>query len=210
MKTSEAIDKLSLAFVEAQSELKNAAFDKINPHFKSKYATLAGVRDTVTPVLAKHGLAVIQGTAVADGGFVVTTRLLHKSGQWIESAYPFNLAKPQEMGSAMTYARRYSLAAICGIASEEDDDGNAAQVATPQKPVAMPAANGTPGASKGANRGEYERYVKEIRNATGTANLSSWYQQNIKGIDALPPDWLDELRVEYNDKLSELKQKAAA
>lgn len=88
-------------------------------------------------------------------------------------------------------------------------DGNKYVDETPE-PVAMPAANGTPGASKAANRGEYDRLVREIRNANGKAALEKIYKDNITEIDALPPDFLDELRIEYNDRLSELKQKAAA
>lgn len=209
MKTSEKIDLFSKAYVAAQADLKNATFDKINPHFKSKYATLAGMRDSLTPALAKHGLAVLQGTTEAGSGFIVTTRLIHESGQWIESAYPFAISKPQEMGSAYTYARRYSLAAICGIASEDDDDGNSAQGAE-TKPKEMPAANGTQGASKSALRPEYDAFVKDIRNATGIAKLETWKNENLGAIDKLPPDWIDELRVEFVDKKSELERKAAA
>jgi hypothetical protein len=209
MKSSKTIDKLSAAFVAAQAELKNATFDKVNPHFKSKYATLAGVRDTITPILAKHGLAVAQGTALmGEAGYAVITRLMHNSGQWIESEYPFQTDKPQQMGSAYTYARRYSLAAICGIASEEDDDANTAQVSSP-KPV-MATVNGTAGASKAFNRGTYDIMVKEIRDANGVKALETWYQDNVKTLDAMPPDWLDELRIEYSDKISELKKGLAA
>ena len=144
MKTSDQTADLFAAFVKAQAELKNATFDKVNPHFKSKYATLAGTRDGIVAVLSKHGLAVIQGSDVSEVGPVINTRLVHTSGQWIESSYPFAIDKPQQMGSAMTYARRYSLAAICGIASEEDDDGNVAQASQPANPLTPVNSNGTP------------------------------------------------------------------
>lgn len=77
------------------------------------------------------------------------------------------------------------------------------------KPV-MVAANGTPGASKAASRAPYDALVKDIRNAASVTALKDWYQSNIKAIDELPPDFVDELRVEYNDKLSELKAQVAA
>lgn len=123
------LNKLAPALAKAQGEMSNATLNKINPHFKSKYADLAGIRDTVTPVLSKHGLSIVQFTQLTNIGFCLITRLLHESGQYIEGQYPLPelLDKPQAMGSAVTYARRYTLSAMCGIAAEEDDDGEAAQ-----------------------------------------------------------------------------------
>jgi len=127
-------DTLASALAKAQGEMRNAPLNKVNPHFKSKYADLAAVRDAVAPVLAKHGLAVTQTTALQDGVFVLLTTLRHSSGEIVESVYPLPMVpeQPQKMGSALSYARRYSLAAMVGIASDEDDDANAAQ--TPAKP----------------------------------------------------------------------------
>lgn len=115
--------------MKAQAELKNASLNKINPHFRSKYADLAEIRDTVMPTLTKHGLGIIQFTRVTDLGFFLVTRLIHTSGQFIEGEFPLpvDVNKPQSLGSAITYARRYGLSAICGITADEDDDGNAAQ-----------------------------------------------------------------------------------
>lgn len=123
------------ALAKAQGELKNATLNKINPHFKSKYADLAGIRDAVAPVLAKHGIALTQTVTSMDGTFFVNTTLW-KGGEKIESLCPIMCAAgagAQQFGSAMTYARRYSMAAIVGIAAEEDDDANAAQDAKPQQ-----------------------------------------------------------------------------
>lgn len=140
MKTSDNINELATALAAAQAEMKNATLNKVNPHFKSKYADLAGIRDTVTPALTKHGLAIVQGTDTVDSGIVVVTRLMHKSGQWMESRFPISYDKPQAMGSAYTYARRYSLSAMCAISADEDDDANAAN----EKPVAPIKKNITP------------------------------------------------------------------
>jgi len=126
MRTSENIDQLATALASAQSEMKNAKLNKVNPHFKSKYADLAEIRDTVTPALSKHGIAVVNGTDATEGGLHVVTRLIHKSGQWIESRFPIAYDKPQTMGSAITYGKRYNLAAVANIAADEDDDANAA------------------------------------------------------------------------------------
>lgn len=89
-------------------------------------------------------------------------------------------------------------------------DGNKYVDEKQEPPAVMPAANGTPGASKAANRDTYANLVKDIRNAASVTALKSWYQANVTTIDALPPDFLDELRVEYNDRLSELKAQVAA
>lgn len=127
MRTSDQINELAAALSLAQAEMKNAKLNKQNPHFKSRYSDLAEIRDAVTPALTKNGLSIVQGTdTVDDGKLIVVTRLLHKSGQWIESRFPISHDKPQAMGSAITYGRRYTLSAICNIAADEDDDGNAA------------------------------------------------------------------------------------
>jgi len=134
MHTSDQLNEIASALVKAQASMKNAALTKTNPHFKSKFADLAEVRNTVVPVLAANGIAVVQ--ALAEN--VVMTRLIHVSGQWIESACSIPAGQDmQKMGSAITYARRYSLSAICGIAADEDDDANAAATpATGPKAVA--------------------------------------------------------------------------
>lgn len=126
---SSGLSNLTKALVKAQAELKNASLNKTNPHFKSRYADLAEIRDTVMPTLSKHGIALVQYTQIGSAGFYLVTRLMHESGEVIESRFPLpeNTDKPQQMGSAITYARRYMMAAICGITAEEDDDGNAAQ-----------------------------------------------------------------------------------
>jgi len=126
---------------EAQAEMKNASLDGLNPHFTSRYATLASIRDATVPILAKHGIALVQGTQVLDGTLVAFTRLAH-GDEWYESTYPVAIEKPQQMGSAITYAKRYMLAAMCGIAAEDDDDGNAAQTSGATPKVARAKANG--------------------------------------------------------------------
>lgn len=122
---------LTQALADAQAELKNAAMDGVNPHFKSKYATLASVRDAVMPTFAKHGIAVTQ-TMVATEGMPLLRTTIYKGEEAIHSDFPLaiDFGNAQKVGSYLTYARRYSLAAIACISADEDDDGNAA---TPQK-----------------------------------------------------------------------------
>lgn len=208
MRTSESINELATALAAAQAEMKNAKLNKTNPHFKSRYADLAEIRDTVTPALSRHGIAVMQGTDMTETGLVVVTKLVHKSGQWIESRFPIAQDKPQSMGSAYTYARRYSLSAMCAISADEDDDANAAN----DKPVAvaMPSVNGTQGASKAGSRAAYEKMISSIRSTPTLRALDDWYKANVADIDKLPPEWLDELRMEYVDRQSDLKKTLAA
>jgi hypothetical protein len=132
------IGKLAAAIARAHGSINNAPVDSTNPHFNSKYASLAAVRDAVIPELAKQEVAVVQYTGVAGGWIVLHTALLHSSGEFLEGVYPVAsaLAKPQEIGSALTYARRYTLSAIGGIAAEEDDDGNSAQEAANKREAA--------------------------------------------------------------------------
>lgn len=214
MKTSDAIDQIATALAKAQGEMKNAPLNKVNPHFKSRYADLAVIRDTVVPALSKNNIAVTQGTDFDNGALMVVTRLVHASGQWMESRFPIAIDKPQAMGSAYTYAKRYSLSAICAISADDDDDANAAndggKVPDAPKPVSMPSINGTPGASKAGSRATYDKMVQTIRDAPTVKALADWYQANVKEIDKLPSDWIDELRLEYTDRQNELKKQLAA
>lgn len=128
MITSDSITKFAPAFLAAQKQMTHAIKDANNPHFKSKYANLPGVIEAVKEALNTHGITFTQSASPSDGiSLNLTTRLLHESGEWIEDTAPCPLPKqdPQGFGSAMTYMRRYCLAAICGIA-QDDDDGNAA------------------------------------------------------------------------------------
>jgi hypothetical protein len=133
MQTSDTIADLAAALAAAQGEIENAVKNSANPHFRSKYADLAEIINTVRPVFARHGLAVVQSPSYDGGIASVTTMLTHKSGQWIRdtASAPASKLDSQGIGSATTYLRRYSLAAFAGIA-QEDDDGNAAS----RKPAA--------------------------------------------------------------------------
>lgn len=126
MQTSESIAALAEALAKAQADMGSVAKDGINPHFRSRYASLASVLDAVRGPLAAQGLSVVQGAESGDDGVVVvSTRLLHASGEWIESKLSARPAKAdtQGIGSCVTYLRRYSLMSICGVAPD-DDDGN--------------------------------------------------------------------------------------
>lgn len=123
--------ELFAALSQAQSEVGDPLKDSVNPHFRSKYADLAGVLDSVRKVFASKGLGIVQAPSSAGAQVSVTTLVTHKSGQWMSSTVSVRLAKddtqvvgPQVVGSTITYLRRYSLSAMAGVA-QTDDDGNA-------------------------------------------------------------------------------------
>lgn len=128
MQTSSTIAKLSMALIAAQAEVRNPKLDSVNPHFKSKFASLAEVRETVLPVLHKHGLALAQYPKASPGFAGCVNVLLHNSGEYMieECLLPLDKPNAHGAGSCITYARRYSLQSIAGVVADEDDDANAA------------------------------------------------------------------------------------
>jgi len=136
MTTSENVDKIFPAFILAQSETAAAKKSSENPFFKSKYADLAEIIETAKPALIKNGLGIIQSPSGNGQAISVTCRIIHSSGQWIEDTITLTAVKsdPQAMGSAITYGRRYQLAALLNIAQEDDDGNNASGSAKGQKP----------------------------------------------------------------------------
>jgi hypothetical protein len=127
MRHSESIKELAMALAKAQAQLRPAIKDSANPFFKNKYADLSSVWEACRDALHAHGLAVVQAPLSTEAGAGVETMLLHSSGEWMSETLILPLAKndPQGAGSAITYARRYALAAFVGVCPE-DDDANAA------------------------------------------------------------------------------------
>lgn len=155
MNKSEQINELASALSKAQSEIKGAVEDSTNPHFRSKYASLQSYIDASKTALSKHGLSVTQ--LLTDSGcelnmVTIETVLMHSSGQWISSQFSVPIGSKQDAqayGSACTYARRYSYAAIVGIAPIDDDANmasasmTASQMSTPneeKQPRKLPAS----------------------------------------------------------------------
>ena len=158
-----SIDQIATALCLAQGEIENAVKNSANPHFRSRYADLAEIINTVRPVFTKHGLSVVQSPSYADGLVNVTTLLMHKSGQWIRdtASAPASKLDAQGVGSAVTYLRRYSLAAFAGIA-QEDDDGNAAS--RPAKQAAV-------------DESQLLDYVAAIESAPSSEELQRLYKE---------------------------------
>lgn len=142
---SESIADLTKALVQVQKSLTTAKKNAENPFFRSKYADLAAIWEVCREPLAENGLAVTQlPTILDDGTQTLTTMLLHESGEWLTSVLkilPNKPNDPQAVGSAITYARRYALAAIVGVTVEgEDDDAQAAS----QKPTSTRGQSARP------------------------------------------------------------------
>ena len=139
---SEQIDALAKALAAAQAELLPAIKDAQNPHLRNRYADLASCWDAIKACLPHHGLSVVQGGCTRSGRDYIRTTMLHASGQWIAGMTPIIIGDPkginpmQALGSAMTYARRYGLAAICGLTAEDDDGAGAGHPAArqPERP----------------------------------------------------------------------------
>jgi hypothetical protein len=131
---SDSLANLASAMAKAQASMGGAHKDSTNPHFKSKYADLSSVVDAIKPCLTENGLAYLQFVRTSEEGVGVETLLSHSSGEYI-LADPFYVPVEKRnahgFGSALTYARRYSLAAVCGLKAD-DDDGNAAVAAPAQ------------------------------------------------------------------------------
>lgn len=152
MNKSPEIKNLAAALAKAQAEVGGVAFDSVNPHFKSKYASLSAYLDSMVDPFTKNGLSVSSSVEDGDKGMYLATLLLHSSGEWIEYRTPMILNKNdmQGLGSAETYSRRYRIAAIANVAADEDDDGNEASKspqhrAPPAKTSAQSAVIGKSG-----------------------------------------------------------------
>ena len=137
MPTSPTIAALAAALVKAQSAMGGAKKDSTNPHFKTAYADLASVWDACRAPLANAGLSIVQLVSSDPTHAIIETILAHSSGEWVSStlAVPLTKSDAQGLGSAITYGRRYALAAIVGVCPA-DDDGEAA-VARPTQFTAV-------------------------------------------------------------------------
>lgn len=191
---SDNIATLACALLGAQSEMGGAKRDAKNPHFKSTYATLETVIETAKPALQAYGIAFMQAPGqLVDGALEVTTMLVHgESGQWMRSTLHVPLQKrdPQGVGSAITYACRYSLMAMLGI-PPVDDDGESA----------MDRSGGKDTLSKADARPIYTKLVEDMRRQTSKSDLRSWISDpDVKAMRAqLPADWDAKLRQEAAD-----------
>lgn len=173
---------LATALAAFHTNLPEVHKGSTNPAFKSKYADLADVVKVVLPALAAQGLAWITRPVMTEDGFVLAYELRHVSGESIVGEWPLpdpTKAKPQELGSAVTYAKRYTLSAVTGIAPDDDDDGNAASTDNAPRAAARVPAR--------------ERVAKAASAIAGTGSR-----------DALTKVW-DDVRKSGLDGVAEIK-----
>jgi hypothetical protein len=209
MRQSEAVKEIGGALAKAQAEMGRVLRDKTakvptksGGSYSFDYADLASVLDVVKPALAKHGIAVVQAAGIEGDRVTVETRLLHASGEWLESTLamkPDDLS-PQKIGSAVTYARRYALSSMVGVASEEDDDGNGAQgnnAETKGRAATKPVESKRPGrtapASPEARKADLKaRMVKAgIQGAHVPEKLGEWLGRPVDGSTVITvDDWM--------------------
>jgi hypothetical protein len=186
-------DKICAAYVAAFAELEAATKTANNPHFKSKYADLPTVIDAIKPHLSKHGLAFMQMPKPSEGGVSIETILIHSSGDKLSMGVlfvPANRHDAHGFGSALSYARRYSLMTCFGLPQEdqEDDDGNAAVKSQQVPPIKFINVN---------QFDELQKLVDYTR--TDLALLCKHYK--IKALKELPESRFDAVKAALEKKI---------
>ena len=181
MKTSSTTKGLSAALAKALATIANPSKDATNPHFKSKYATLDGGLVVIREALSSVGISFSQATRM-DGDLLMLDTRLMLGDEWLEGEYPVCKfpARQQEIGSALTYARRYSLFAIVGVAGEDDDDANAGNVTVANSLL--------------------DSLKKEMAEAQTLEALDAWQAKSLSRINRLAQSDKDALRKAYSEK----------
>lgn len=190
--TSEAIDQIGAALAAAQAVVKPVLKNKLNPHFKNRYADLSGVWDSCREPLSSNGIAVIQVPSFHEGRLLLITRLIHKSGQWIQGALSIRPDKDtaQGIGACVTYARRYMLAAMVGVIDEDDDDGESSNRKEGDKDLNQ--AKVRPGPSKNA--------APATTPANTTTESAVFHAQDLEALEHLEK-WLMKLGIQADKHL---------
>ena len=206
MKMSEEISALAAALSKAQSSIEDATKGTENDYFKSKYADLSAVRDTIRKPLAENELSIAQFPTTAPNGVSVETVLMHSSGQYMSASVwvPISKMDAHGIGSGITYARRYGLMSLLCLASE-DDDGNAA-VNTGPAPVKAAVKGNAPAPKKELPQEAPPQVSEEEmkaamdegqeRAATGSQSLRAWWARlplNIRS--AMPSEFVASLKL---------------
>jgi hypothetical protein len=207
MRTSEQINEIAAALAKAQAEIQNPAKNRVNPHFKSKYADIADGLDVIRPALSKHGIAIVQATELIDDSMVILrTTLVHSSGQWVQSSYPVGrFVKHQELGASLTYAKRQALFSIVGVAGDDDDDGNSATAST-----TPPAPRRSSAAVKRENPEAWPTLEKEVRAATCHDELTELWKKWHPDTVSWPAAWQEQFKELFMARVEEVGHRAAA
>lgn len=187
MNKSDSIKELSIALNKAQATMKAALKDSDNPFFKAAYADFTSVWETARTPLTDNGLSIIQATDIDEhGNNILETMLCHVSGEFVSGRYNMGHdANPQKMGSAMTYARRYTLSAILCMATEEDDDGNKASTTTTKTAPKTEAKKEASEAPKKLTLAEQIEKMKTAENAFELKARWTKYEPDRKALSAI-------------------------
>lgn len=173
-------EDIAVALAAFQAEMPTVGKDKINPHFKSRYADIASITEDVMPVLSKHGLAFTCLPRSADNGYEIVGVLLHESGERLEGSLPLFGNDAQKIGSSITYARRYLLCAITGVVTgDEDDDGNMATT-TSERVARQPISRAASTPTKNPD----EIVAEMLETTTRKQALALWAKYNFDGAPA--------------------------
>lgn len=223
MRNSESLASISPALVKAINAIEGVKKGAANPFFKSKYANLESVIEAAHDALAANGLAVMQGPGPMDGNCItLTTRLIHTSGEWIETDFSLPAGKmdPQAAGSAITYARRYSLMAMLNMPAV-DDDGEASMPRStkpgePKNPNVSVHSDspdwwGAEGPGMSAAKAKAEGWGETLDGWLGAIPMlptmeawQTWCRDRDEDVKSLPKGWRIHLREELENRKKEL------
>ena len=205
-------DNLLTALAAAQAEFpaiprtKEVLVRTDKGSYKFKYAPLETIFGAVRPVLSKHGLSTFHRIEYVEGKAIIIGVLAHKDGEKIECPFALPLVgKMQEQGSAITYGRRYTIQCLLGIASDDDDDGNAADgnhVEETGKKIARPALTPSPAEKK---RNEIEAAFRAAKDAPALSKTAAENKAHIDAMDEAFQDYLRGVYAECSAKFTERK-----
>jgi hypothetical protein len=205
---SQEIKDLAAALAKAQAKIKPAKKDVENSFFKSKYADLAAVHEACIDALTAEGLSVTQSvvTVPETKGLLLITTLLHVSGQWLKSYMPITPVKndPQGIGSAITYMRRYTLAALVGVATE-DDVGNEASGKNTKEEKQKKSFDMS--YDEEQNKESYNQVLKTIAGFGEVEKLNDWWKKEANKLKKLPPALYDDIVEAATIKKNEITTK---
>jgi len=172
MDKSDSIAKLAEALCKFQGSMSGIKKDSENPFFKSRYASLGAIIEDTRKPLANNGLSFVQ---FPTGSYGLETMLMHTSGEWIKSVYVMEPTdkKPQSLGSALTYQRRYALSSILGLQTEDDDGNDASAEKVSKEPTVQYAPQNAPKATVAPKKTSFETASEKISKATTAEELAT-------------------------------------
>jgi len=209
---SDTIAALAASLAKAQAVIEGAVKAKPNPAFKTKYADLSSVWEACRDALTSNGLSVVQSPGhLSEGRMEMTTMLLHASGEWMRGSLTIPLGKvdAQSYGSAVTYGRRYALAAFVGVAPD-DDDGNAATATKPEAPRPEPKQAPTAPPTLAERSDRLAATLKGLKTADEVRRAYARASALCADLDASDPERLAEIEALYTMRIDDLEVRNAA